>query len=73
MAYELLSESKNLNKRGRGGGGRNKGGGGGGGGVENFLKKKISWGTLIRDRKVFCYLSHLVLWCSKEAVIDTYN
>ena len=31
MAYELLSESKNLNKRGRGGGRNNSGGGGGGG------------------------------------------
>ena len=59
MAYELLSESKNLNKRGRGGGDVITVAEGGG--VENFLKKKISWGTLIRDRKVFCYLSHLVL------------
>ena len=43
MAYELLSESKNLNKRGRwgGGGGRNNSGGGGGGGKIFEKKNKL--------------------------------
>ena len=42
MAYELLSESKNLNKRGRGGGGgRNNSGGGGGGGKHVEKKNKL--------------------------------
>ena len=41
MAYELLSESKNLNKRGRGGKGRNNSGGGGGGGKLFEKKNKL--------------------------------
>ena len=46
MAYELLSQSRKLNKRVEGRGGPNKSGG-----LENFLKK-ISGGTLIRDPRV---------------------
>ena len=44
MTYELLSQSKQLNKWG----GRNKSGG-----LENFLKKKIIGETLIWDPRVY--------------------